>query len=203
MELDSFRAAWQRQHMGVVANLPDKEIMESVQQRLVYFHKMIRRRDRFEIGAAILGAVFFAFLFVVENNALSRIGSGIIVAGSALIVLKLKLAHQDRHHSKAQLNLAEYLEAERERVQAQIRLLRSVPLWYLGPILLGANLFVAGFRSFFPEAFGFLVVSLLLSAFIYWLNLQAVRHQLLPMRCELDSLIGELEPNGDQSVNVQ
>jgi hypothetical protein len=203
MELDSLREAWQRQRVGAMANQPDREIMKSIQQRLVHLHQIIGRRDRREIGAAIFGALIFGYLFVIVNRGLSRIGAGIIIAGSVLIIVKLKLARKQQHDPQAQLNLTEFFLSERERIQAQIRLLRSVPLWYLGPILLGANLFFAGRRNFFPEGLGFFVISLLLAAFVYWLNLQAVRHQLLPIKRELDSLIGELELNGDEAIHIQ
>ena len=160
--------------------------------------RMQRRRQR-------LAASYASFGLAQQSG--RRLGSRrhlpAVLFLVGLTILIIALARRGRHKSQAQLSLAEYFRAERERVQAQISLLRSVPLWYLGPILLGANLFVAGFKGFFPEAFGFLVVSLLLSVLIYWLNLRAVRRHLLPMRRELDSLIGELEPNGDQSLNVQ
>ena len=202
MELDDLKSLWRQQPPETFATRPNHEIVNAVAARLEDVRRAIRRRDCREITAAFAGIVLFGIWFWTEHAIVSRIGCAIIIAGSVIIIVRLLMAHSGKWRQRLHLEVREYCAAERDRMDVQIRLLRSMPWWYLGPSFLGSNLFVIGLIGWNAVEIGFLVFSLALSLVLYWLNLRAVRDRLAPMKLELDHLLSELERNENQEVGV-
>jgi len=199
MELHDLKVAWQQQSTESIPHRPNREIVRTVMARLEDIHRTIRWRDRREIGAATVGIIAFGAWFWTLPGVVSRIGAAVMVAGSVLIIARIAWARPGRCKQQPHLQMREYCASERDRIQAQIRLLQSALWWYLGPTLLGANLFVFGFTGFHVAGIGFLAATLLLGLVLYRLNVSAARERLVPVKNELDLLLAEIEKNESSS----
>lgn len=98
--------------------------------------------------------------------------------------------------------VAERLEAEIEKVEAQIELLEKVLWWSLAPIGIGLVVMVAsgGIEGWFE--FAYLAGLALFFGYIWWLNQRAVDRYHRPRRNELVRTLRRLE-NGDTGSVLQ
>lgn len=199
MELDGLKKTWQNRPMDVLPERPADEMVSSIKARLKKLNRTVFWRDVMEIGCSLGLILFFGKMIWAVRGATSRIGAAVIIAGLILIIAKLRGARRKEKKNEPAVSLKEFLSAERAGIDAQIRLLRSVLWWYIGPPILGANLFFVGTRGLSLASLGYLIATLTLAAFIYWLNLTAVKKKLLPLREELDRLLHGLETGGDDT----
>jgi hypothetical protein len=195
MELTDLKATWQQHSAESIPDRSNREIVKTVAARMEEIHRTIRRRDQREIGAATTGIVIFGFWFWTVPGIVSRIGAAMIVAGSVLIIAKIVRARPGKREQRPLLKMREFCASERDRIQAQIRLLQSALWWYLVPNILGANLFVFGFTGLTAAGIGFLAFTLVLGWILYQLNVRAARKRLVPVKIELDLLIAEIDEN--------
>jgi len=193
MELESLKKAWQHRTVGAFPEWPIVELVSSIQAKLKRFNRIIFWRDVREIGLALVLILFFGRLIWTARSVMSRMGAGVIIAGLILVIAKLLRARLKKRKGKPEANIKEFFSAERDGIDAQIRLLRSVPWWYLGPLIFGVNVFFVGARGLSLASFVYLIATLILAAFIYRLNLMAVKKQLQPLREELNRLLHDLE----------
>ncbi len=105
-----------------------------------------------------------------------------------LIASKLRLP-------KAELNAPVFdaVKVEVQKVENQIRLLKSVAWWYLLPLFVGVMLHFWGSSASYPSKLGYTTIVLALYVFIHWLNQRAVKKNLLPLKQGLNSLLHSLE----------
>jgi hypothetical protein len=157
------------------------------------------RRDLREIvttaaagGSGVLGAVL---VWMVEPWA----GVWVFLLGASAVAVAVWLAAAllRRRDRSAGASLAEFCRSERRSLETQIRLMRSLPWWYLAPILVGSNVFVAA-TSKWPTITVAVVfpITVLVVAFAYWVSRRSLRNELLPLRAELDRCLAGLEENG-------
>ena len=80
----------------------------------------------------------------------------------------------------------------------QIRLMRSLPWWYLAPILVGTNLavFLTTRRPVAVMAI-VLPLTIIVVAAVFWLNRRTLRQEMLPLRAELDRCLAGLTDEAD------
>lgn len=202
MEFENIKKAWQEEVNPALPDRPDRETIRIVKARLEKIHQTIRRRDYREIGAAAVSVIIFGAWSLTVPAMVSKLGAAIVMAGSVLIVGRLVWAHIKGGKAKPHLEMYEYCSTERDRIEAQIRLLRSTFWWYLGPNLLGTNLFVFGFTGYNAWGLGFLAVSLVLGVVLYKLNVDAARHRLAPVMNELSQLLADIEKNASTTNNI-
>lgn len=201
MELLDLKSAWRQRSMESIPDRPNREIARTITARLEDIHRKIRWRDCREIVAATVGIILFGVWSWTVPGVVSRIGAVVVVAGSVLIIAKIVRARSRKHEQQPHLEMREFCVSERDRINAQIRLLQSVLWWYIAPNFLGTNLFVFGFTGFSLAGIGFLVVSLALGLILYLVNVHAARERLVPLKDELDLLLDEIEKNGLPSEN--
>lgn len=195
MEFDKIKEAWQEEAILALPDRPNQEIISTITDRLGEIHQTIRWRDFREIGAAVVSIILFGAWFWSVPGAVSRAGAAVVVAGSMLIITRLAWAHRWKRQAELCLTMREFCSVERDRIAAQIRLLQSTLWWYLGPTLLGVNLFVFGFTGFNAWGIGFLAVTMVLGLILYRLNMDTARRRLLPVKHELEQLLAEIEKN--------
>jgi len=191
-EMDRFKTAWQR---GAAEPSPDARgpaTIAALKQRLERLHRAVRRRDRLETGCAAAGIVLFACLLAAFHGTLARLGCAVVVGGLILIIVKLRRARRFDVARRPDLAVRDFCLAELANVDVQIALLRSVAWWYLGPLILGVNLFVAGLAGPGAISFAYLAVSLLAAVHIYRLNARAVVQHLNPIRNQLAGILEQL-----------
>jgi hypothetical protein len=199
-EMDRFKAAWQRQPMDAVLDNDAAQAVISIRQRLERLHRTLRWRDGLETGSAVAGMILFACLAGALRGALVRIGAAVVAAGLGLVIAKLHRAHSgDR--ARAFLSVRDFCAAEMASVDTQVALLNSVAWWYLGPVIVGINLFFAGLAGVNLKSFAYLAVTLLLGVYIYRINRRTVRQTLQPIRDRLAAILEQLA--GDQSAGMK
>lgn len=192
MSLDDAREWWRSEEEPAASPGTDDEVLRRVKERSRDFDRAIRARDRRETIAAALVVLLFAPL-LLDDCLLARLGAALVIAGGAITVFRLERALRAHPAAPADRPLVEVLRAERDRIDAQVRLLGSVLWWYVLPFAVGATLVVAclGGASWFTVVYIAFVIAL--SWGIWHLNQQAVRRDLRPHRDELDGLIRQAD----------
>jgi hypothetical protein len=187
MELDDLKGAW--------ANAGRREGGASVDELIPRLRRLRRGlfwRDTREIVAVAVLFPFFAWigwLLQVRGGPLpARIGVGLVLAGLLLIVAVLLWTRRPR--ASVGSSMSEHLRAELIRIDRQISILQHVAWWYIAPVTVGVDLFVAGVRGVHSMfAVVYVIITLAAGAFLVWLNRRAA-HRLLPLR---DSLLRGLD----------
>ena len=193
MTLDDYREAWQEQDLSVGAEPDEEELLARVREQSEAFERRIRRRDLLETLAAVLVAGLFGYEAATAATWLARIGAAIVVLSSGFVVWWMRRARKAGPARAADRSVADRLRAERERVEAQIRLLDTVVWWYLAPPTVGATLFIVGLGAGTAGTLVSLAVVAAVFGAIWYLNRRAVRTHLRPRRDELIRLLEELE----------
>lgn len=190
MTLDEYRDAWNAQDTG--EELPgDEELVAVVQRQADAFDRTIRRRDRLETLVGVVVALFFGFEAVTATTWLERAGAATVILAAAFIAWWLRRARTSDAPG-AGLPVADRIRAERDKVDAQIRLLESVLWWYLAPLGLGITLFILGQGAGATVTVGSLTVVVIVCGIIWRLNQRAVRCELRPRRERLSRLLAQL-----------
>jgi hypothetical protein len=186
MTLDDAVSCWQSQKPGD-SSRSDSDVLALVRQRSQTFDANIRKRDWREIGAMIVVILAVSpALFLPSWTA--RAGVLIVLCGCGLIYWKLRSA-RGSHPVSIAMPLAELLQAERAKIDAQIKLLESVLWWYIAPPTVGAVLIVAGSAGATWFTLGYVIFAVAVAIAIYAVNRRTVRHNLQPARDELSALL--------------
>jgi hypothetical protein len=187
MDLDRLKTAWQADDAD--GRAPD---LQSLMGRLAQLDRQVHRRDLREYIAAGLVMAIFGWRAAVTDEPLVRIGCLVVVLGSMFVIVWSRRATAPRQPFTGDLPMALYCARELEKVDGQVRLLRSVWWWYVTPTVVGILMtLVPG-----PVAPG---VKLLTAAFvvgvgavIVWLNVEAARREVEPLRDALRQHLTEL-----------
>jgi hypothetical protein len=198
-ELDRFRAAWGARPLTRPLEPGQEDAMREIVHSVRELDRRRLRRDLREIviaavaGGSGVGAA--VFVWRVEPWA----GIAVLFEGALTVAIAvwLAVALLRRRDRSAGASLSEFCRDERRSLETQIRLMRSLPWWYLAPILVGTNLFV-GATSERPASVLAIVfpITVLVVAWTYWVSRRSLRRELLPRRAELDRCLAGLEENG-------
>ena len=191
MELDDLKGAWVN-----AGQTPGGASVDDLLPRLRRLRRGLFWRDAREIVAAAVVFPIFAWLFWIgqlRGEPLApRLGLALVLAGLLLIVAVLLWARRPR--ASAGSPVAEHLRSELAHMDRQIFILRHIAWWYVAPILIGVNLFIAGAKGATSMvAITYAIVTLALSILIVWLNRRGARG-LRPLR---ESLRRGLESIGE------
>jgi len=198
-ELDRFRAAWGARPLDATLEPGPEDAMEEILHSVKEMDRRRLRRDLREIVIAAVagggGVVAGLLVWRLEPWA----GVAVFLEGALAVAVAAWLAAAllRRRERAAGASLAEFCRDERRSLETQIRLMRSLPWWYLAPILVGTNLFVAA-TSKSPAAPLALVfpISVIVVVAVYWFSRRSLRKDLLPLLAELDRCLAGLEDNG-------
>ncbi len=193
MNLDEMSQAWRDDPATAP---PSPEVVAGVRARAEELDRTLRRRDRRETVVAVAVSLLFLAAFPV-SGLVTRVGILVTVAAAIFIVFVLRRARRGEGTPDPDAPLLVVLHRERERVGAQIRLLRSVVWWYILPIGVGVMLIFGGGVGWGPLTMGYGAAVVVLGWVVHALNQKAVRTELVPRHEELDSLLRELEGRND------
>jgi hypothetical protein len=191
MNDDALKKLWQEQKIESGPFPPDREQIALVRRKMKKFARGIFWRDMRELGAGIFVVLFFVHALFHIHAALAQAGCWIVILSAIFIDAKLIHARRRVPAPNPAASLRETLRTEIQRVEVQIRLLRSVLWWYLLPLIVGADLFFVGCNRDPVDDAVYLSTTAAVSAFIYWLNQYAVKKHLVPMKTELETLLDE------------
>jgi hypothetical protein len=190
MKLDDAMREWQASELPGDRPIDDA-LIARVRTDALALDEQVRRRDRREILAALIVSLFF-LLPLFTGSAVTRLGALLAVAGCALIVVMLRRARVRHPAGRPDQSLAAFIDAERARLDAQVRLLESVLWWYVVPLALGAVLIVVGGMGITWASLVYGLVVILTGAFIVRLNQASARGPLAAQRGELERLRAQL-----------
>jgi hypothetical protein len=182
---EDLKDLWQSQ------DVPKTEIdMQALSLKATEFQKTIRRRNLAEYVAGILVTPMFVYVAVQPGPLLTRIGAVLVVAGLGVMLAHIHLrGHASTEQPPVDGPTERLVAWHRSELERQRRLLLSVPVWYVGPILPGVALFIGGFALEKPEAWPVTLFALCLSSAIVggvlWANRAAAR-KLARQIAELD-----------------
>ena len=124
-----------------------------------------------------------------------RLAFGVLLVASALMTpWILRLARGTGDDVVPGMPLLQCLRGRHAQALAQARLLEWAWLWYVAPMtvaLVGLTLAVAGTT---PLAIGYVVLVLVFSVFVGWINWHAARTRLRPHLARLQTQIDALVP---------
>lgn len=194
MNWNELQQLWQTQQP--VATPPVWNPAEFEQQR-ARLARTLARRDWLEAGVGIAVAIFFAATLIPLGPAAwpGWISVALILGVSAIFIRERRRTRRTAPPPEAPLLIR--LEADIAELRHQCRLLNTVVLWYVLPIMLSIILLFWGVRSAMPAPLPplwswrllfFSLVMLGFSAFVVWVNREAVRTTLEPKLRELKAI---------------
>lgn len=146
---DSLRSLW-RQDSDALEPLPLAEI----KSRATALGRMVGKRNRREYVAAAFVTLIFGLYALILPDMLLRIGSLLVVAGSFVMVWQLARRTSQPDPGAEAADVRAYYRA---RLVTEERMLARVGLWYIGPLIPGLAVFMAGLAGQFASALGFAV----------------------------------------------
>ena len=195
MTFDDLPQEWQnRKESDVPSDFTSREdTISQICRKVERLNSVLDRRDLLEIGAAVFVIIAFSGMTLTMKEIVSRIGAGLVVISAIYIIFTLLRARAVAPRAAVDAPLIDFCRREVDRIQQQIALLKSVLWWYIGPIILGANLVFTGATGVGWFSAVYLLITILFGAWVYWLNERAVVKSLVPPRDELLGLLTELE----------
>jgi hypothetical protein len=159
--------------------------------------KSIKRRDRLEISIALLLIPVWSWKLFYSASLVQTTGLWIAIVACLYIPYKLLKAKQI--NAPKDNSVMAFLQFEKIKIENQKKLLESVAVWYIAPLMVAIVLITAGAtvdETGIPRIteqlaiyYGFCVM---LVIGIYFLNKRAVKKQLLPLLDKIKQRISEL-----------
>jgi hypothetical protein len=118
--------------------------VEQVRMEAGRFGRKISARNLREYVAALAVMVFFGYEFSRTGDVLVRLGFGLLMAGTAYVVWHM-LSKGSPGAADEIAGLSGWIQFQRRELVRQRDLLRSVWLWYLGPLVPGLVVVVVAF----------------------------------------------------------
>lgn len=167
-EQDQLKQAWQAQPGA----LPFRS-GENLRAQATAFQRQVAHRNLREYFAGIFVIPVFCYYVWLFPYWLTRLGAALVVAGNIVVLWQLHRRAASRV-VPAQLGAA-CLQFQRDELERQRDALRSVWLWYLGPLMPGLVIFVWGLQNGSIHPFALLVEGVMLATFvtIAWINRRA------------------------------
>lgn len=197
MNLDDLKSNWQEKMLPTDAPENLTEYITMLEQKTVKMDKDIKRRDRLEIGVALLLIPAWIFGLFVSVSLIQTIG--FLVAIASCIYIPYKLVKAKQIEPSKSNSLRAFLENERQKLIKQKQLLESVFWWYLGPLGLSIGLITLGAtakESGMPQPDMrltiYLIVVAVFYAGIYVMNKKAVKKKFTPLLENIDDKLSQL-----------
>lgn len=187
---DRLKSVWQNQPSEGI-----RMSVDEIRRRAGKFHKKIYWRNAREYVAALVVVVFCGFMVWRVSDALTRVGLGLMIAGMLYLIWHLHRKGSARS-LPAEMGLASGLDFFRRELERQRDLLRSVWLWYLGPLIPGPVVLMVAKARTNPDHLRHIGLSLAsaLFAFLYvlvWMLNQRAGRSLQRQIDELNALEGQ------------
>jgi len=187
MKMEELKEIWEYGVSNTI-DIKNETLMKDLSVELDRFERRIAKRDKLEIGVAIiliplfLGAAFFVPML------LPKIAFFLFVPYLLLVIYQLKAVKKHKVVNNS-VDVGESLRHQRLYYAKERDLLNSVLYWYiLPPAVLQIVLYVTFVTSTGKLAF-FIGLVVMVSVVIYILNKQAVKKDLDPMIRKLDDAI--------------
>jgi hypothetical protein len=197
MKLDDLKANWKTAIESDNSTQDLSPVIELLVKETSKVDKSIKRRDRLEISIALLLIPVWSWKLFYSASLVQTTGLWIAIVACLYIPYKLLKAKQI--NAPKDNSVMAFLQFEKIKIENQKKLLESVAVWYIAPLMVAIVLITAGAtvdETGIPRIteqlaiyYGFCVM---LVIGIYFLNKRAVKKQLLPLLDKIKQRISEL-----------
>ncbi|HEY4414272.1 MAG TPA: serine hydrolase domain-containing protein [Verrucomicrobiae bacterium] len=191
MNDDALKQLWQSQKFNAPSALTDAEQIARARRGVKQLEHTIFWRDIREVAVGLVGMLWFGSELFHSHSVMSLLGCWILILSFIFISATLLFNQRRVPAADPAAPMEDFIRCDLRKAEVQIRLLRSVLWWYLLPIMVGVNLFFAGSGLDLFSDLSYLFLTVGLSVFLWWVNLWAVKQTLLPLKVELESLLGQ------------
>lgn len=172
--------------------------LAEVKSRAAAFNSAIGRRNRREYIATAFVTLIFGLYALILPGTLLKVGSLLVIAGGFVMAWQLSRRTSRPDPAAEAADIRAYY---RTQLATEARMLASIGLWYLGPLIPGLAVFIAGLAvtSGFGSALGlaaFVAVPAFVFLGIWLLNRRAaamLREQIARIDAAAPAAKGEME----------
>lgn len=199
MELGEMKAIWKRQEANNSKTLSKEQFVMMLNNKMISFEEQIKRRDWLETAVAIIVILVCLIAFFYVQSVWSQLGCTTLIFASVFIVYKLRKARKKQAKEKLEpdKSFRDHLQQELLKLETQKELLESVLWWYLAPFFIGFMFLILGFNFYLIIKVVFLGVGLILYAYIWKLNQDAVSKQINPLISDIEQAITFISNNNE------
>ena len=190
MHDDVLKEIWRAQSIEPAPSLPSAEQLAAMKTRMNCMNRTLLWRDWRENIAAVFVMIVFGVYFFIFPGPLARIGSVMVILSSVFVIAYPIWRRRRIPKPAPDTSMMQLLEAELQKINVEIALLRSVLWWYILPGTIAVVIVMAGLRGG-SITFALMVAlfGIAFDAFLYWMNQIACDKAFLPLKRELESLL--------------
>lgn len=190
MTFDQARQAWKN---GQPSDSDLAARVAAMRTQTSTFESNLLRRDWVETAAVVFVVIAFLPGAMSLPTVMARAGAWLIIVHALVIAAVLWISRKTQSDLSTDRPPVDYLDARRRSVERQIRLLATVPWWYVAPSFVGQLLVAFGLRGTLLEAAPFVAICTIVCGVIVWLNLRAAWCQLPQLRDAIQATINDLQ----------
>jgi hypothetical protein len=198
MMLDDLKAGWDSEMKKPVKHEQLATVLEILQRETCKLDKSIKRRDILEVSIALLLIPVWSWKLVYSVSLMQSVG--LWVAILACLFIPYKLIKAKKVNVQKNDSILSFLLIEKVKLENQKKLLESVALWYILPLMVAIILITAGATV---DSLGIPQLTLqlkiyysfcaLLSVGVYLLNKRAAKKRFKPLLDKVNHRIKEIK----------
>ncbi|MDG5491987.1 hypothetical protein [Psychroserpens sp. SPM9] len=206
MEEYHLRQIWKSSSKNEYISVDKNQLIKDFKAGMEGREHIVRRRDRREIIAAIVGIIGFGYTLYLYSNLISFIGSILGILSLVYIIFKLRNHRKSKFTKALFLPIHDQLVNQKQFMLGQFKLLNTVLYWASFPLFFANTLIIWGIsKSSQPlsiveqlvykwEAklmFTFLIAFFFV--YIGWLNKKAAKVNWRPLIKQIETIINNLK----------
>lgn len=185
-------------------------LLIEINDRMTQLERGIRRRDRREIGTALVSIPVFAYIAYVIPFPLTKVGAILAILNFVYFIYRLRTNKKRKRPTQLDASFANQLENQKANLKEESRLLNTVEYWFLIPAFIPYCLSIIGLgnpadydwnsdvaRMFFPLPLSAkitsIVIAVVMFTLIIWVNKRVVKKTLKPMIADIENIQEQLE----------
>jgi len=198
MKLDDLKAGWKIEVEQTNESIDLTNMVESIEKETNKLDKSVKRRDLLEISIALLLIPVWTWKLFYSASLIQSVGLWIAILACLFIPFKMLKAKQV--DAPKEDSVLAFLAVEKMKLENQKKLLESIALWYISPLMLAIVLITAGAAvnseglPQINQGLGIYYISCaLLSVGVYFLNKRAAKKQFTPLLDKVNQRINGFE----------
>jgi hypothetical protein len=193
MDLEQFKAAWQREKQQYQAEMSSEERAARIGRIAEERERKYRRDLQKQLTLGSLCLILLATQYDRHLPLVSNLGLGVMVLCGAIAlgfhyVMKRRLREASRG-----LPREEYLAEQKEIILARIKILWGNLTWLLGPAFAGFLVWVIAGTNSKATILVFISLAIITGVITIWCIRRMIRKDLLPMIEDIDQELADLE----------
>ena len=198
MLVQELKDIWNNASQTAEIAIETSQLVDELNTKINSIQKNIRRRDRIEISASIIGILIFGFLLFAIPFPITKVACGIAIAWFVFVIFKFRKSKTQNIKTDFSISLSEQLNHQKVMMVKQAKLLDSALYWYAIPPFIMNFIFILGLEnpvdynwtnniaeSLLPLTSNIKTITLiglaLFYAFTFWVNKRALNKDVNPI----------------------